>query len=32
MPAEAAVFVTLVVIAFTLFGLVLAWAHRQTSR
>lgn len=32
MPTEAAVFVTLVVVAFTLFGLTLAWAHSQTAR
>ena len=32
MPAEATMFVSLVVVAFTLFGITLAWAHRQTSR
>lgn len=32
MPAEATLFVTMVVVAFTLFGLTLAWAHRQTAR
>lgn len=31
MPTEAAIFVTLVVVAFTLFGITLAWAHRQTA-
>jgi hypothetical protein len=32
MPTEAAIFVTLVVIAFAILGLTLAWAHRQTTR
>jgi len=32
MPFEAAVFVTLVVIAFVTLGLTLAWAHRRTTR
>ena len=31
MPAEATLFVTMVVVAFTLFGLTLAWAHRRTN-
>jgi len=32
MPAEAVYFVTMVVVAFTAFGITLAWAHRQTAR
>lgn len=32
MPAEATIFVTLVVVAFVALGLTLAWAQRQTAR
>ena len=32
MPAEAVVFVGLVVVAFSALALTLAWAHRQTTR
>ena len=32
MPAEATLFVTLVVVAFIAFGVVLSWAHRRTTR
>ncbi len=31
MPAEATLFVTLVVVAFVAFGVTLAWAHRRTN-
>lgn len=32
MPTEAIIFCTLVVIAFTTFGVTLAWAHARTTR
>lgn len=32
MPLETAIIVTAIVAAFTIFGLVLAWAERQTHR
>lgn len=32
MPAEATLFVSLVVVAFVAFGVTLAWVHRLTTR
>jgi hypothetical protein len=32
MPAEATLFVAMVVVAFTLLGLTLAWVQRRTNR
>ena len=32
MPAEATLFVTLVVVGYIAFGVTLAWAHRRTAR
>jgi hypothetical protein len=32
MPAEATLFVALVVVAFITFGVTLAWAYRRTAR
>lgn len=32
MPAEATLFVSLVVVAFVAFGITLAWVHRRTAR
>jgi hypothetical protein len=32
MPVEAAVFVTLIVVAFIALGVTLAWAHVRTTR